>query len=31
MVREVEPIVAGSQARDIIIIHVGIAIRAGCS
>jgi hypothetical protein len=30
MVEEVGPIMAGSQARDGLIIHVAIAIRAGC-
>jgi hypothetical protein len=30
MVKEVELIVAGSQARDGLIIHVAKAIRAGC-
>jgi hypothetical protein len=30
MVRKVEPIVARNQARDGIIIHIVIVIRAGC-
>ena len=30
MVEEVEPIVSGSRARDGLIIHIAIAVRAGC-